>query len=147
MRWRSSRLVIVAARFNETISQALVAGAQRQLRRAGVPANHLRVIWVPGAFELPVAAARIARSRPRPDALIAVGALIRGETSQYQVIAQAVAGGLTAVSVQTGVPVGFGVIVAETLAQARARAGRGVNNRGAEAAQAALEMIVVARES
>jgi len=76
-----------------------------------------------GAFELPVMAAHVARSRPRPDAIIALGALIRGETPQYEVIARAVAQGLTSVSVTTGIPISFGVIVATTLAQAQARAG------------------------
>jgi 6,7-dimethyl-8-ribityllumazine synthase len=99
------------------------------------------LVWVPGSFELPVAAARLAAASPRPDAIIALGTLIRGETPQYDAIAHAVANGLTHVAVSTGVPVGFGVVVAETLAQARARAGGRLGNRGEEAALAALDLL------
>jgi 6,7-dimethyl-8-ribityllumazine synthase len=92
-------------------------------------------------FELPVVAARIARSRPRPHAIIALGALIRGQTPQYEVIAHAVAQGLVQVAVSTSIPVTFGVIVATTLAQAKARAGGPMGNRGEEAAMAALAVL------
>lgn len=106
-----------------------------------MPASQIRVVAVPGAFELPVVAARAARMQPAPDAIIALGAIIRGETTQYDVIAHAVSQGLTQVAVQTGVPVTSGVIVAETLAQARARSGGSAENRGAEAARAALDLV------
>ncbi len=135
--------MIVASRFHPSISQALVRSACMVLKRHGVSTRQVRLLWVPGAFELPVVTARVAVARPRPDAIIAVGTLIRGQTRQYEVIAQAVAQGLAQVSVQTGIPVTFGVIVASTLAQAKARADGAQGNRGAEAALAALEVLHV----
>ena len=147
------QFVILASRFNQPITRRLVRGAADVLRRAGASSRNIRLLWVPGAFELPVAASHVATRLPRPDAIIAVGTLIRGDTAQYEVIARAVAQGLTQVSVRTGVPVTFGVIVAETAAQAAARsglpaprrqarqAGGSICNRGAEAAQAALSVL------
>ena len=137
----AGRFVILAARFHAPLATRLVEGATRALRAAGVPPGRIRVIPVPGAFELPVAAVRAARGRPRPDAIIAVGALVRGQTPQYEVLAHAVAQGLTLVAVQTGIPITCGVIVAETMAQAASRAGGAVGNRGVEAAQAAVAMV------
>ncbi len=154
------RFVIVASQFNRPITLALIRGATSVLHRSGASASNIRVLWVPGAFELPVVASRVARARPRPDAIIALGALIRGETPQYEVLAQAVAQGLMDVAVRHGIPVTFGVIVAASLAQAKARAGlpappllrsakqsvRGqaggaICNRGEEAALAALAVL------
>ena len=138
---RGKRFVIIASQFNPSISRALIRGATHALSRAGASNRQVHIVWVPGAFELPVVAARLAQRRPRPHAIIALGALIRGETPQYIVLAHAVAEGLSQVSVSTGVPVTFGVIVAATLAQAKARAGGAMGNRGAEAAQAALGVL------
>ena len=138
---RRGPFIILAARVYAPIARRLVQGATRALRAAGVPPDRIRVIQVPGAFELPVAAARAADARPRPAAVIALGALIRGQTPQYAVLASAVAHGLTAVAVQTRIPVTCGVIVAETAAQAAARAGGAEGNRGAEAANAALAVL------
>lgn len=138
--WTGKRFVLLASRFNLPMTQVLVEGAQAVLRRAGVSPRAMRVVWVPGSFELPAAAARLAASRPKPDAIVALGVLIRGQTPQYEVIASAVARGLAEVGARTGVPVTFGVIVAETAAQARARAGGAAGNRGEEGAVAALEM-------
>ena len=138
---RNKRFVIIASQFNPSISRALVRGATEVLRRHGVLRQHVRLLWVPGAFELPVVATRVATARPRPHAIIALGALIRGETPQYEVLAQAAAQGLTQVSVSKQLPVTFGVIVAKTLAQAKARAGGAMGNRGAEAALAALAVL------
>ena len=151
------RFVLLASEFNKPITRLLVRGATDLLQRHGAASRSIRVVWVPGAFELPVVAARAARRRPRPHAIIALGALIRGETRQYEILAQAVAQGLAQVSVRERLPVTFGVIVAETLAQAKARAGlpaprrsRGgkarqaggsMGNRGAEAAAAALAVL------
>ena len=147
--WRSQaaggvgnkRFVILASQFHEPLSRALIDGAVTTLRRHGAASGAVRLLWVPGAFELPVVAARLLRSRPRPHAVIALGALIKGDTPQYAVLANAVAAGLADVSVRTGIPVTFGVVVAETLAQARARAGGSKGNRGAEAALAALAVL------
>ena len=135
------RFAIIASQFNRPITAALVRGASEVLRRAGVPSRSVQLWWVPGAFELPVVAARLARRRPRPDAIIAVGAILRGETPQYRALAHAVAEGLGRVAVDACLPVTFGVIVADTTAQARARAGGRVGNRGAEAALAALAVL------
>ena len=135
------RFTILASQFYEPISRALVQGASDVLRRAGVVTRNIQLVWVPGAFELPVVAARLAHAKRRPHAIIALGALIRGQTSQYEVIAHAVAQGLSQVAVTATIPVTFGVVVAATPAQARARAGGAQGNRGAEAAMAALAVL------
>lgn len=137
------RVVIVASRFNEPITRALVRGARQALRRAGVSNGAVGEVWVPGAFELPLAAS-VAAAR-KPDAIVAVGCLIKGQTPQYEAIGQAVAQGLMHVSVAHQVPVGFGVVIAESVAQAKARAGGTMGNRGEEAAGAALEMCALTR--
>lgn len=161
---RGKRFVLIASQFHPAIARALVRGAADVLVRAGVSRPRIRLLWAPGAFELPVIAARAARRRPRPHAIIALGALIRGDTPQYEVLAHSAADGLSQVAVETGIPVTFGVIVAKTPAQARSRAGLGlwprhglrrprmrrgaparpaaaITNRGAEAAAAALGVL------
>ena len=146
------RFVLLASEFNRPITRALVRGAVNVLRRAGASPARIQLLWVPGAFELPVVAARFATSRRRPHAIIALGALIRGQTPQYEVLAHAVAQGLSQVAVSARIPVTFGIVVATTRAQAHARAGlprrrRGGEkaghsvNRGAEAAMAALAVL------
>ncbi len=140
---RRTRVVLLASAFYPQLSRALVQGARDVLRRAGVAAARIRLVWVPGAFELPVVAARLATRAPRPHAIIALGALIRGETPQFAVLAHAVAHGLQAVAVRARIPVTCGVIVATTVAQAKARAGGRLGNRGAEAAQAALGVLSI----
>ena len=144
------RVAIVAAQFNEAITGRLVEGACSALRQYGVRASAIATWWVPGAFELPVAAA--AAARRKPDAVIAVGCVLKGQTPQYTAIGQAVANALAQVSVITRIPVTFGVIVADSMAQARARAclplrgsrqAGGRCNRGREAALAALATIGV----
>lgn len=135
------RFVILASAFNPSMTRALVRGASDVFRRDGVPARCIRLIWVPGAFELPVVAARIAAGHPRPSAVIAVGVILRGETPQYEVLAHAVAQGLVQVAVSSRIPVTFGVVVATTMAQAKARAGGSMGNRGKEAALAALAVL------
>jgi len=128
---------VVAACYNPQLVDALLARVQAGLRAAGVPARRIRVVRVPGSHELPVAAQWLARRRP--DAVIALGVLVRGNTIHYELIANATTAALQAVALATGVPVINGVIVAETAAQARARcAGR--IDRGAEFAHAALVM-------
>lgn len=143
-RWRvprTARIAIVASQFHQDIARALVRGAVEVLSRSGMSRRQIRLLWVPGAFELPVVAAHVARSRLRPHAIIALAAIIRGQTPQYAVLANAVAQGLSQVAVTTLVPVTFGVIVATTLRQATARAGGTMGNRGAEAARAALSIL------
>ncbi len=134
------RIGIVASQFNESVTKALLDGAQDALTEAGVARGCIETVSVPGAFELPVAAAAMASSG-RVDAIVALGCLIRGETPQYAAIGQAVANGLMQVSVTQRIPVGFGVLIADSFAQAKARAGGRRGNRGQEAARAALAMI------
>lgn len=130
---------MVASRFHEALTRRLVEGAVETCARRGIARGAIRTVWVPGAFELPVAAAKAAE-RLRPQAIVAVGCLIKGQTPQYAAIGHAVAQGLTDVSVRTKIPVGFGVIIADSVAQAKARAGGHWGNRGEEAAEAALDM-------
>ncbi len=134
------RFAIVAARFNERITKRLVDGAQAALTAGGVPAEAVEVHWVPGSFELPLAAAVLARSR-RYAAIVCVGVVIRGATPHFEHVAREAAAGIRQVALETGVPVTFGVITALDEEQAWQRAGGEVANRGTEAAEAALEMV------
>lgn len=142
---RGLRFGIVVSRFNEAITQRLYAGALEALTKYGAEAGQVDAVQVPGAFELPAAALRLARSG-RVHAIIALGAVIRGETPHFQFVAEGATTGLTQVALQTGVPVAFGVLTCDTLAQAEARAGAGAGNKGYEAACAALEMARLFRE-
>jgi 6,7-dimethyl-8-ribityllumazine synthase len=137
----TKRFVLVASKFHHDLTRELVRGATAALRQAGVSSRQIRTVWVPGAFELPAAAARIARQRPQPDAIIAMGVIIKGQTPQYAALAHAVVDGLSVLSVTAAIPVTCGVIVAESFAQAVARVGGAMGHRGAEAAAAALEMV------
>jgi 6,7-dimethyl-8-ribityllumazine synthase len=138
------RFAVVAARFNEVITSALVEGALAALARAGVADDDVTVVWVPGAFEIPVVASRLAQGGT-VDAIICVGAVIRGETAHFGLIASEAARGIAEVSRVTGVPCIFEVLATEDLAQAQARAGGSHGNKGWEAAQAALEMVHLLR--
>lgn len=133
------RIAIVAARFNEVITSKLVKGAIAGLREHGVAQDMIDVAWVPGAFEIPLVAGRLA-SGGRYHALICLGAVIRGETAHFELIAREAARGIAQVSRETGVPVVFEVVATENLAQAEARAGGSHGNKGWEAAEVALEM-------
>jgi 6,7-dimethyl-8-ribityllumazine synthase len=139
---RRRRFAIVAARFHEELTTRLVDGARDALRCHGVAEGDVSVVWVPGAFELPQTAMRLARSR-EVDGLICVGCVIRGETPHFDYVAGEAARGIADVGRLSGVPTTFGVITAETREQALARAGGEVGNRGAEAALAALELVVL----
>ena len=136
------RVAIVASRFHAAITVRLVDGARAALLRHGVRAGDVRVVWVPGAFELPQAAARLARSGD-VDALVCVGCVIRGETPHFEYVAGESARGISEVGLSTGVPTTFGVITADTREQAEARAGGAIGNRGEEAALAALELLAL----
>lgn len=142
---RGFRFGIVVSRFHEAITQHLYAGALEALTKYGAEAGQVEAVQVPGAFELPAAALRLARSG-RVHAIIALGAVIRGETPHFQFVADGATVGLTQVALETGVPVAFGVLTCDTLAQAEARAGAGAANKGYEAACAALEMARLFRE-
>jgi 6,7-dimethyl-8-ribityllumazine synthase len=130
---------VVAARFNEPIVKKLVDGALAAFAAAGVGASGVDLHWVPGSFELPLAAQCLAESR-RYAGIACVGCVIRGETPHFDFVAGEAAAGIRAVSLATGIPITFGVITSLTEEQAWARAGGAVGNRGAEAAEAALEM-------
>ena len=136
---RDLRVAVVVSRFNETISKQLLDGALDSLRRHGANENNLSVTWVPGAYELPLAADRIAGSGT-VDAVVCLGAVIRGETAHFEYVAGGAATGIAEVSLRTGVPVAFGVLTTETTEQAENRAGGKMGNKGAEAATAAIEM-------
>ena len=133
------RFAVVAARFNESISKKLADGAVRALEAGGVAGERVEVHWVPGSFELPQAAMALARTG-RYAGIVCVGVVIRGETPHFDYIAREAAHGLSSVALETGVPVGFGVITALTEGQAWERSGGAVGHRGEEAARATLEM-------
>ena len=133
------RVGIVAARFNEFIVSKLLSGCLDALRRHGAREEDIAVAWVPGAFEIPLAASKLAESG-RFDAVIALGAVIRGATSHYDYVCSEVAKGVAAAGLQSGVPVLFGVLTTDTIEQAIERAGTKAGNKGAECAQGAIEM-------
>jgi 6,7-dimethyl-8-ribityllumazine synthase len=139
------RFAVVAARFNEAISKKLADGAASALEAGGVPGDRVEIHWVPGSFELPQAAMALARTG-RYAGIVSVGVVIRGETPHFGYIAAEAAHGLSRVGLETGVPVGFGVITSLTEAQAWERAGGAVGHRGEEAARAVLEMVAWRQE-
>jgi 6,7-dimethyl-8-ribityllumazine synthase len=139
---RVPRVAVVVSRFNEIISQKLLTGARACLSERGIAASAIDVVWVPGAFELPLAAAAAAVSG-RYGAIVALGCVIRGETAHFEYVAGEAARGLQSVALNTRIPVGFGVLTTETFEQAVARAGGAAGNKGYEAADAALRMIDV----
>jgi len=130
---------VLVSRFNETITQRLLDGALDALVRHGVAFDDVDVFWVPGAWELPAAARRVAASE-RYDALVALGAVIRGETPHFDYVAGEAARGLSLASADFDVPIAFGVLTCDTVAQAEARAGGEHGNKGWDSALAALEM-------
>ncbi|HEX6392187.1 MAG TPA: 6,7-dimethyl-8-ribityllumazine synthase [Acidimicrobiales bacterium] len=133
------RFAVVASRFNEAIVGRLVDGALDGLRRHGVDPERIDVAWVPGAFELPLVAQKFAVSESF-DAVIALGAVIRGATGHYDFVAGQCAAGIQRVQLDTGVPVVFGVLTTDTIEQAVERSGAKAGNKGFEAAQTAIEM-------
>ncbi len=139
VRGRGRRIAVVAARFNGLVVQRLVEGADVCLRKFEVSDEDVDLAWVPGCFELPMVAGRLAASGDY-DAVICLGAVIRGETAHFEYVAEAAATGIREASRRTGVPVIFGVLTTETLEQAMDRAGGSHGNKGWDAAQAALEM-------
>jgi len=133
------RFAIVVSRFNEYITSKLLEGCENTLNRHGVPPRSIDVVWVPGSFEIPTAAKKIA-SRGAVDAIICLGCVIRGETAHYDHVCTQAAKGIAEVGRRTGVPCIFGVLTTETLEQAIERAGTKMGNAGRSAAMAALEM-------
>ena len=139
---RGKKIAIVAARFNDLIVASLLKGAQGAWLEHGGDAADLTVVRVPGAFELPLAAKKLAGSG-RYDAIVALGCVIRGDTPHFEYVAGEAARGLQLAGLETGVPVAFGVLTVESLEQALARAGPGAGNKGGEALESALEMAAV----
>ena len=137
---RGRRLAVVVSRFNESITQRLADGALDALVRHGTSSDDVDVVWVPGAWELPVAARRLLATE-RYDALIALGAVVRGDTPHFDYVAGQAARGLATASTEFDTPVAFGVLTCDTMAQAEARSGGAHGNKGWDAALAALEMI------
>ncbi len=133
------RIAIAVARWNSMVTERLLSGALVALRQHGVAEEDVSVAWCPGSFELPLLVQELARSG-RYDAVIALGAIVRGETPHYEYIAAQAASGIAQVALQTGVPCIFGVLTAEDLTQALERAGGKHGNKGEEAARSALEM-------
>jgi len=136
---RDARIAIVAARFNDFVVERLVQGALDALLRHGAAEQNLELVRVPGCFDMPLAVRRLAQSR-RYDAIVALGAVIKGETAHFDYVAGECAAGLARAAADTGVPVGFGVLTCQTMEQAIDRAGGKAGNKGADAALAALEM-------
>jgi 6,7-dimethyl-8-ribityllumazine synthase len=134
------RVVVLASRFNEPIVKKLVDGALEALVKSGVVFEDIDVVWVPGAWELPLAARWLLASE-RYDGLVAVGAVIRGDTAHFEYIAGEASRGLAAASTDTDTPIGFGVLTCDTDEQAEARAGGAHGNKGYDAALATLEMV------
>lgn len=141
---RGCRFAIVASRFHEDIVTRLVEGARQALRRHGVADKDVLLVWVPGAFDIPQGALALAR-RGGLDGLVCVGCVVRGETPHFDFVAGEAARGISEVGLLTGVAATFGVITANTMEQARERAGGRVGNRGEEAALAAIELVSLLR--
>ncbi len=134
------KIAIVASRFNEFIVSKLIGGAQDGLARHGVQEENITLVWVPGAFEIPVIAKKLAASG-NYDAVICLGAVIRGATSHYDYVCAEVSKGIASVSLETGVPVMFGILTTDTIEQAIERAGTKAGNKGYDCALGAIEMV------
>jgi 6,7-dimethyl-8-ribityllumazine synthase len=134
------RVAIVVSRFNHLVTDRLLAGAEEALREAGVAASDVSILRVPGAFEIPITAQRVAESS-RVDAVVCLGCLIRGATPHFDFIASACAHGITAAAAATGVPMTFGVLTTNTLDEALERAASDDANKGREAAVAAIDLV------
>lgn len=141
---RDARFTIVASRFNDFIVESLIKGAVHCLRQHGAEEGNLEIVRVPGAFEMPLAADKIAASR-RCDGIIALGAVIRGGTPHFDYVAGECVKGLSSVMQKHGVPTGFGILTVDTIEQAIERAGTKAGNKGEEAALAVIEMVNLLR--
>ena len=138
------KIGIVAARFNEFITSKLLAGAIDGLKRENVSEDDIEVAWVPGAFEIPLIASKMANSG-RYDAVICLGAVIRGSTSHYDYVCSEVSKGIAQTSLSSGLPILFGVLTTDTIEQAIERSGTKAGNKGFECAQGAIEMVNLIR--
>lgn len=143
---KNLRIAIVVSRFNEEITKRLLAGAERTLVERGVLRKDTNTVWVPGTFEIPVVLQKLARQK-KFDALIALGAVIRGETPHFEYVAGEAARGIMQVSLQEGIPIAFGVLTTNTVRQALDRAGGRHGNKGEEAALVAIEMAILMKRN
>ena len=139
------KIAIVVARFNELIVSKLISGAQDGLVRHGVKDDDITLAWVPGAFEIPLAAKKLAMSG-KYDAVICLGAVIRGATSHYDYVCAEVSKGIAAVSLEAGIPVMFGILTTDNIEQAIERAGTKAGNKGYDCALGAIEMINLTKQ-
>ncbi len=133
------KFCIIISRFNEFIGSKLLSGAIDELRRHGVNEDNIDIVWVPGAFEIPVIAKKVAKT-DKYNAIITLGAVIKGSTGHYDYVCAEVSKGIAQVSLETGVPVIFGVLTTENIEQAIERAGTKAGNKGSDAAKTAIEM-------
>lgn len=133
------KIGIVVSRFNEFITSKLVSGAEDALRRHGVNEDDMTIMWVPGAFEIPLATKKLAE-QGEVDAIITLGTVIRGSTPHFEYVSSEVAKGVAATGMESGIPVIFGVLTTDTIEQAIERAGTKAGNKGHEAAVSAIEM-------
>ena len=133
------KVAIVVARFNEFINSKLLSGAEDALKRHGVEEDHVSVVWVPGAFEIPLTALKLAQTKEY-DTVITLGSVIRGATPHFDYVSSEVAKGVAQASMQTGVPISFGVLTTDTIEQAIERAGTKAGNKGYDAAVTAIEI-------
>lgn len=136
----NEKYCIIIARFNEFIGSKLLAGAIDELVRHGVNEDNIDVVWTPGAFEIPIVAKKAASSK-KYDALIALGAIIKGSTPHFDYVSAELSKGIAHVSLETGVPVMFGVLTTDNIEQAIERAGTKAGNKGSDAAKGAIEMV------
>ncbi|MFH1227457.1 MAG: 6,7-dimethyl-8-ribityllumazine synthase [Planctomycetota bacterium] len=134
------RFGIIVSRFNELITKKLLEGAEDILLRHGVKKDDIDVVWVPGSFEIPLIARKLSKTK-KYDALICLGAIIRGDTPHFDYIASVSAKGIAQVAFESGLPIEFGIITAENVEQAMERAGIKRGNKGAQAAESAIEMV------
>ncbi len=141
----NTRIAIVAARFNEFITSKLLTGALDTLKRHDLDEDCIDIAWVPGAFEIPLIAAKLADTG-RYDAIICLGAVIRGNTSHYEYVCNEVSKGIAQVSLKSRIPVMFGVLTTENIEQAIERAGTKAGNKGSDCAEGAIEMINLIRQ-
>ena len=139
------KIGIVVSRFNEFITSKLLSGAEDTLRRHGANGDDITVAWVPGAFEIPLIAKKMAKSG-KYDGIIALGAVIRGATSHYDYVCTEVSKGIALVNMETEVPTAFGVVTTENIEQAVERAGTKAGNKGSDAAMAVIEMVNLAKQ-
>ena len=136
----NNRFCIIVARFNEFITSKLLSGALDELRRHGVSEDNIDVVWVPGSFEIPLIAQKCARTK-RYDAIITLGAIIRGATAHFDYVSAELSKGIASVSLNEGLPVIFGVLTTDNIEQAIERAGTKAGNKGSDAARTAIETV------